>query len=62
VRLSDTQPSFDASLLYRPTSDLSLFARVARGFRGPTIQGRSAVFNSPFTTANSERTPRGKPA
>ena len=55
VRLSDTQPSFDASLLYRPTSDLSLFARVARGFRGPTIQGRSAVFNSPFTTANSEK-------
>ena len=25
-----------------------------RGFRGPTIQGRSAVFNTDFTTANSE--------
>ncbi|NKJ41507.1 TonB-dependent receptor [Novosphingobium sp. SG720] len=55
VRLSDTQPSFDASLLYRANSDLSFFARVARGFRGPTIQGRSAVFNSAFTTANSEK-------
>ena len=28
--------------------------RVARGFRGPTIQGRSAVFNADFTTAGSE--------
>ena len=54
VKLSDTQPSWDASLLYRATPDLSFYARVARGFRGPTIQGRSAVFNSPFTTANSE--------
>ncbi|SMQ94350.1 TonB dependent receptor [Xanthomonas fragariae] len=31
-----------------------MYARVARGFRGPTIQGRSAVFNSDFTTADSE--------
>ena len=54
VRLSDTQPSFDASLLYQASDDLSLYSRVARGFRGPTIQGRSAVFNSDFTTANSE--------
>ncbi len=54
VKLSDTQPSWDVSLLYRATDDVSLYARVARGFRGPTIQGRSAVFNSPFTTATSE--------
>jgi len=54
VRLSDTQPSWDASLLYQVDPDVSVYARVARGFRGPTIQGRSAVFNSPFTTANSE--------
>ena len=54
VRLSDTQPSWDASLLYQATPDLSLYLRAARGFRGPTIQGRSAVFNSDFTTANSE--------
>jgi len=54
VKLSDTQPSWDVSLLYRATKDVSLYARVARGFRGPTIQGRSAVFNAPFTTAGSE--------
>ncbi|MDB5708126.1 MAG: TonB-dependent receptor [Sphingomonas bacterium] len=54
VRLSATKPSFDASLLYRVDHDVSLFARVARGFRGPTIQGRSAVFGAPFTTANAE--------
>ena len=54
VRLSSTKPSFDASLLYRVDPDVSLYARVARGFRGPTIQGRSAVFGAPFTTADSE--------
>ncbi|OYY88514.1 MAG: TonB-dependent receptor [Sphingomonas sp. 28-66-16] len=54
VGLSDTLPSWDASLLYQIDPDASLYARVARGFRGPTIQGRSAVFNADFTTANSE--------
>jgi iron complex outermembrane receptor protein len=55
VRLSDTQPSWDLSLLYQVNPDVSVYARVAKGFRGPTIQGRSAVFNSDFTTANSEK-------
>jgi iron complex outermembrane recepter protein len=54
VKLTDTRPSWDASLLYRVSPELSLYARAARGFRGPTIQGRSAVFNARFTTANSE--------
>ena len=54
VRLSDTTPSWDLSALYQVDPDNSLYARVARGFRGPTIQGRSAVFNADFTTANSE--------
>lgn len=54
VRLSDTTPSWDVSALYQVDPDNSLYARVARGFRGPTIQGRSAVFNADFTTANSE--------
>ena len=53
-RLSDTKPSFDASLLYRIDPDVSVYARVARGFRGPTIQGRSAVFATAYSTANSE--------
>ena len=54
VRMHDTQPSWDVSALYQVDPNVSLYARVARGFRGPTIQGRSAVFNSDFTTANSE--------
>jgi iron complex outermembrane receptor protein len=54
VKLTDTKPSWDGSLLYRVNPEISVYARVARGFRGPTIQGRSAVFNTPFTTANSE--------
>ncbi|MGG6463596.1 TonB-dependent receptor [Solilutibacter silvestris] len=54
VRLDDKKPSWDLSTLYSVNKDVSLYGRVAKGFRGPTIQGRSAVFNSDFTTANSE--------
>lgn len=54
VRLSDKEPSWDVSALYEVSPEVSVYARVARGFRGPTIQGRSAVFNSDFTTADSE--------
>ena len=32
------------SALYQVTPEVNVYARVARGFRGPTIQGRSAVF------------------
>ncbi len=54
VTLKSTKPSWDASVLYQASPDISLYSRVAQGFRGPTIQGRSAVFNADFTTANSE--------
>jgi iron complex outermembrane receptor protein len=54
VRLKGDEPSWDVSVLYQASEDISLYARIARGFRGPTIQGRSAVFNSDFTTADSE--------
>jgi iron complex outermembrane receptor protein len=54
VKLEDKKPSWDVSALYQATPDLSVYARIARGFRGPTIQGRSAVFGSDFTTADSE--------
>ncbi|EZP50917.1 MULTISPECIES: TonB-dependent receptor [unclassified Sphingomonas] len=54
VRLEGKEPSWDVSALYTIDPSSSVYARVARGFRGPTIQGRSAVFNSPFTTASSE--------
>jgi iron complex outermembrane recepter protein len=54
VSLSATKPSWDVSALYQLTPEISLYGRIAHGFRGPTIQGRSAVFNADFTTANSE--------
>jgi iron complex outermembrane receptor protein len=54
VKLVGKEPSWDVSALYEFSADASAYARVARGFRGPTIQGRSAVFASPFTTADSE--------
>jgi iron complex outermembrane receptor protein len=60
VKLSDTRPSWDVSALYQVNEDVSVYARVADGFRGPTIQGRSAVFSTPFTTANSERNLSGE--
>ena len=54
VKLVGKEPSWDLSALYEVDPTLSLYTRVARGFRGPTIQGRSAVFGSAFTTADSE--------
>ncbi|MFO0334665.1 MAG: TonB-dependent receptor [Pseudomonadota bacterium] len=54
VELEGSEPSWDLSAMYQFTDDVSAYARIASGFRGPTIQGRSAVFNSPFTTADSE--------
>ena len=60
IRLSDETPSWDVSLAYQASDDVNLYTRVARGFRGPTIQGRSAVFNSPFTTADAETITSGE--
>jgi iron complex outermembrane receptor protein len=54
VRLVGKEPSWDVSALYELADDVNVYARVARGFRGPTIQGRSAVFATAFTTADSE--------
>jgi iron complex outermembrane recepter protein len=54
VCIEGKEPRWDVSALYAIDGQNSVYARVARGFRGPTIQGRSAVFNSPFSTANSE--------
>jgi len=54
VRLADEQVSWDLSANYQVNPDVSVYARAAKGFRGPTIQGRSAVFNADFTTADSE--------
>ena len=51
--VGDEQVSWDVSALYEVNDDLNLFARVANGYRGPSIQGRIATSNI-VTTANSE--------
>lgn len=54
VEVSDEKVSWDLSAFYDLTPDISLFARVASGFRGPTIQARDVAFLSPASTAESE--------
>ncbi|WBH18196.1 TonB-dependent receptor [Sphingomonas radiodurans] len=54
IRLVGKEPSWDVSALYEIAPEVNVYGRIARGFRGPTIQGRSAVFASAFTTADSE--------
>lgn len=52
--IDDGQISWDLSAVYEVNPDVNLFARVARGFRGPSIQGRSIAFNVPTSQAQSE--------
>ncbi len=54
VKVSDGQVSWDLSARYEFTPEVSAYARVARGFRGPSIQGRDIAFGSPPSTADSE--------
>jgi outer membrane receptor protein involved in Fe transport len=44
TEVSDDNVSWDLSALYRASDNVNLFARVARGFRGPSIQGRDVAF------------------
>jgi iron complex outermembrane recepter protein len=39
-RVSDNNFTWDASATYAATDDVNLYARVARGYRAPSIQGR----------------------
>lgn len=50
---SDTDVSWDLSGTYALTADTNLYARVARGFRAPSIQGR-LLFGDTISVANSE--------
>lgn len=53
VAVSDGQLSWDASATYALNDDINVFARHARGFRAPSIQGR-ILFGDAITTADSE--------
>ena len=51
ISVGDEQVSWDVSALYEVNDSLNLFARAAKGYRGPSIQGRNLPV---LTTANSE--------
>lgn len=53
ITVGDANLSWDASLSYAATADLNLYARVASGFRAPSIQGR-VLFGDTLSTADSE--------
>jgi len=57
VRTSGDNVSWDVSALYAVNEDVNLYARIATGFRGPSIQGRNIAFNTPpgnYSIARSE--------
>ena len=47
--------TWDASASYAATEDVNLFARIARGYRAPSIQGR-LLFGRTLSTADKETT------
>ena len=53
--VSDERISWDLAAFYELTGDASLYARVASGFRAPTIQGRDVAFFNPPSIATSEK-------
>jgi iron complex outermembrane receptor protein len=52
--VSDGQVSGDLSINYNWTDNTNLYGRLARGYRAPSIQGRSLLFSASATTADSE--------
>jgi iron complex outermembrane receptor protein len=52
--VDDSQVSGDISVNYRWTDETNLYARAAKGYRSPSIQGRSLLFSASHTTAESE--------
>jgi len=54
VSVSDEEISWDLSAFYDLSDDVSVYGRVARGFRGPSIQGRDIAFGAPSSVAQSE--------
>ena len=54
VNVSDQQVSWDLSAVFEASDTVNYYARVASGFRAPTIQGRDIAFFSPPSVASSE--------
>jgi iron complex outermembrane receptor protein len=54
VSVEGEQTSFDLSLLLDVNEDVNLYARVANGFRAPSIQGRDVAFFGGTSVADSE--------
>jgi len=52
--VSDDHVSWDISGMYELTPGVSVYSRIADGFRGPSIQGRDVAFFSPPSVAQSE--------
>ncbi|REL26853.1 TonB-dependent receptor [Thalassotalea euphylliae] len=52
--VDDSQVSGDLSVNYRYSDETNLYARIARGYRAPSIQGRNLLFSGNATTADSE--------
>ena len=53
--VSDERISWDLAAFYEVSADASVFARVASGFRAPTIQGRDIAFFGAPSIATSEK-------
>ncbi len=56
VNVGDEQVSWDISLMHDLSDSVSVYGRVANGFRAPSIQGRNIAFGdpNPFSVATSE--------
>jgi iron complex outermembrane receptor protein len=52
--VDDEVLTWDVSGTYKATDDVSLYARIARGYRAPSIQGR-ILFGNDISTAESEK-------
>ena len=52
--VSGEQTSFDVSLMWNVNDSVNLYARVANGFRAPSIQGRDVAFFGGMSTADAE--------
>jgi iron complex outermembrane receptor protein len=55
TKVHDSQLTWDVSALQPVTPDVNIYARAARGYRAPAIQGR-ILFTQLVTTAKSEKT------